>query len=420
MGVVYKLTDEIVQFILGHREKNPLLSCRELVELVSGQFGVKLSKSSVHDTLKEHNVTSRRGRKPKGNLGLKTADGQGDENKGKFKIPSSKKAELMASLPVFVQEHQEEKKDNPPVEGPEELPVVAIQEKVETGKEIVTQPIISKRVIENFSLDAALPLLPDPVSLGPNEASKPQDLPGPIALEQEPMVAGMGAVFLKAAMWDLAPRGLLSYFVSNPEAVTPAMNDQFEAFVLGDDDVFKEGALQGWEVLQLKTNAGYEWACLKTQVVAIELFVEDGAKLYLDGRFKGLSSNVPKGIACPIEHMAMDLPDKILNNIQPLVIGHICPEEPASIFYSFVSACEGLAGQNLAKGSFIDASGQHLAEFTAIAPIKREFIIGATQTIPECADLLNGFKGEGKAVYTDGGKEIYYDEFLLMVCESVT
>jgi hypothetical protein len=82
MGVIYKLRDDVVHFIISQRQSNPLSSCRQLAESASQKFGLHLSKSSVHDVLKESGIVTPRGRKPK----------------DKFKIPQEKKKQIHASL----------------------------------------------------------------------------------------------------------------------------------------------------------------------------------------------------------------------------------------------------------------------------------------------------------------------------------
>ena len=86
MGVIYKLTDDVKAFILDQKKWSPDLSCRELVELVVKQFDRVVSKSSVHEVLKEANIVSPRGRK----------------FKNKFQIPVDKKAQLIANLPSAI------------------------------------------------------------------------------------------------------------------------------------------------------------------------------------------------------------------------------------------------------------------------------------------------------------------------------
>ena len=79
MGVTYKLREEVVRFIISQRQNNPLFSCRQLAESASQQFGVRFSKSSIHDVLKESGVATPRGRKPR----------------DKFQIPVEKKQQMV-------------------------------------------------------------------------------------------------------------------------------------------------------------------------------------------------------------------------------------------------------------------------------------------------------------------------------------
>ena len=78
MGVIYKLREEVVHYIISQRQSNPLASCRQLAESASEKFGLHLSKSSVHDVLKESGINTPRGRKPK----------------NKFEIPLEKKKQI--------------------------------------------------------------------------------------------------------------------------------------------------------------------------------------------------------------------------------------------------------------------------------------------------------------------------------------
>ena len=86
MGVVYKLTEDVVSFIIERKQETPRLSCREIAGLVHERHQKVVSKSSVHDVLKEHGVVIPRGRKPK----------------IKFQIPLEKKQQLFANVPAIM------------------------------------------------------------------------------------------------------------------------------------------------------------------------------------------------------------------------------------------------------------------------------------------------------------------------------
>jgi hypothetical protein len=149
MGVTYKLKDEVVHYIISQRQSNPLASCRQLAESTSQKFGLQLSKSSVHDVLKESGIITPRGRKPK----------------DKFEIPQEKKKQIQVSL-------SQVKLIPPPVR--EERPQVTLIADVITSQ--------------------------DPVQDPPPEVIA---LPSKKDFEVSSEYEGAGRIFLKAALWDL-------------------------------------------------------------------------------------------------------------------------------------------------------------------------------------------------------------------------
>jgi hypothetical protein len=146
MGVIYKLRDEVVQFIISQRQGNPLSSCRQLAESASQKFGLHLSKSSVHDVLKESGIVTPRGRKPK----------------EKFEIPHEKKKQIQASLSQI-------KLISPPEE-----PKASLIPDVAMPKDVPEAP-----------------------------AQEAVVLPETDEMEVSTEYEGAGRVFFKAALWDL-------------------------------------------------------------------------------------------------------------------------------------------------------------------------------------------------------------------------
>ena len=72
MGVVYKLKDEVKNFIISQKQQNPKLGCRKLVDMVNKRFSISASKSSINSIIKEAGLSSRVGR-PKYQNGLRSA-----------------------------------------------------------------------------------------------------------------------------------------------------------------------------------------------------------------------------------------------------------------------------------------------------------------------------------------------------------
>ncbi|MFA5092487.1 MAG: hypothetical protein WC543_00885 [Candidatus Omnitrophota bacterium] len=65
MGVIHKLTPEVLSFIIENKQKNPALSCRQLTLTVLEQFQIKVSKSSINSIFKENNLSMPIGRRRK-------------------------------------------------------------------------------------------------------------------------------------------------------------------------------------------------------------------------------------------------------------------------------------------------------------------------------------------------------------------
>jgi len=185
MGVTYKLTTEVIHFIISQRQGNPLLSCRQLAESASEKFGLHLSKSSVHDVLKESGVVTPRGRKPK----------------EKFEIPQEKKLQIQNSL-------SQVKLLTPP-EGEFHIligkPVPTQNRPVDIPPENLSNNILEENppiLLGNVSENANVVPVNDPVPTEgiPVVLSETKDFNDP---ENSTEYEGAGQIFYKAALWDL-------------------------------------------------------------------------------------------------------------------------------------------------------------------------------------------------------------------------
>lgn len=63
MAKSYKLSEEIMRFIVEQKTMNPNLSCRGLVPLIKEKFQVNISKSLINNIIKKENLSSPIGRK---------------------------------------------------------------------------------------------------------------------------------------------------------------------------------------------------------------------------------------------------------------------------------------------------------------------------------------------------------------------
>lgn len=80
MGVVYKLQQDIVDFIIQEKKVNSRISCRKLVDIIKEKFNKDVSKSSINNIIKKEKLSSPVGRTPKK-----------PSKDNLFKIPSDKK-----------------------------------------------------------------------------------------------------------------------------------------------------------------------------------------------------------------------------------------------------------------------------------------------------------------------------------------
>ena len=168
MGVIYKLKDEVVQFIISQRQSNPLSSCRQLAESASQKFGLHLSKSSVHDVLKESGIITPRGRKPK----------------EKFEIPQEKKKQIQSSLSQV--------KLLPDLT---ELSPVVLAEVMEPIPSVI--PIEPSVILSEAKDLNKINSIRDSSADGLRMTKEKEDI------EISPEYEAAGKIFLKAALWDL-------------------------------------------------------------------------------------------------------------------------------------------------------------------------------------------------------------------------
>ena len=87
MGVIHKLKEDVITFIIDQKKSNPPVSIRQLAIVTSEKFRIKVSKSSVSTALKNASLSSAVGRRAK-NAAVVT----------KFTIPANRKSEISKSM----------------------------------------------------------------------------------------------------------------------------------------------------------------------------------------------------------------------------------------------------------------------------------------------------------------------------------
>ena len=89
MGVIYKLKQEVIDYILELKRVDQSLSCRKISELASTHFQRPISKSSVNAVLKDSSLSSPKGRRARP-----------ETRAEKFKIPEHRKEQIFINIPM--------------------------------------------------------------------------------------------------------------------------------------------------------------------------------------------------------------------------------------------------------------------------------------------------------------------------------
>lgn len=96
MGVVYKLTQRLKDFIIQQKTVDPSLGCRKIATLIEKKFKVKVSKSAINEIIKQLGLSSPVGRKKikSGKAAADLIDGAG----GFFLVAADKELGLSQKL----------------------------------------------------------------------------------------------------------------------------------------------------------------------------------------------------------------------------------------------------------------------------------------------------------------------------------
>lgn len=403
MGVVHKLKEEVVSFIIAQKTSNPSVSVRRLASLTSEQFQIKVSKSSVSAVLKNSALSSSVGRRSGARLRTE-----------KFSIPSNKKNEISKKMirAGFSKEMS--------LAGGNQSPA---QLEETAGKEM--QNVVREN-IQN------------------------------IDVQDEPMVDGMGFVFLKAAQWEISNKSLmgnlLKKYIKKPvSGHFDAVSDMFLFFrFLGIETMDRVSAYQQHGLWILNNFCGssqnenndmlelqelFQWAkAMKApslpsdfildynqekdhaflEIKGFKLLLEDESELIMDAAMISVGTNPmllgDTQTSLPITKAMTWLSNYIVSNIQSPIFQKIPGETKFDrSFYEMVSVFENFPGKKILKVVVFNEKNEAVAEFSTIPSQKRNFLAGAGPQQKEFAELTKSVKwGAKKPFYHEGIDKILY------------
>ncbi len=320
MGVVYKLIPEISAFIVEQKRNQPRLTCQALSSMVMEKFGQQVSKSSVHELLKQSHVIIPRARK----------------TKEKFQIPEHRKEQISKSLAPFVAIGMPLIKVDPPSLVVSQVQTAPVEVPVQAAPPAVV-------------LQAPEPP-PQPVTVTPEVHVAP-----PVPVYKEHVhVKGQGEIFLKSALYDLSFKPVLGI---SDEQMEISYNDKLKL---------------EWEYLTSQV------AAIKVELEDQTYFYIDPRfqGIYPENPKDQL-------LSAPIERAACEAADYILNNIKPIIIRKFDLNDSNLIVYDFIAAMQNIPGKRIKKILVIDSNEKILTEFNQPLMYKRQYIISVEAQHPD-------------------------------------
>ncbi|MCC6758016.1 MAG: hypothetical protein IT395_00100 [Candidatus Omnitrophica bacterium] len=417
MGVVHKLRDDVVDFILAQKKERPDISVRKLSAVVLKEFQIVVSKSSVSSVLKNANLNS-----PIGRHGSSVDEAAGFVKKpaSTFKIPEQKKKQIFLSGKPSV--------PPPPVK------TVKTEHKPEVKPLIVIKPLPVK-------VEEVKPALA--VSNLKAETKVPAEV-----IKSSFEHAGM--IFLKAAEWDLAGGSVLAKILKDELGGRYDIDYEFLADLLLFPELFDQKISSGDDSRRIGKllSASAQGAPFNPQIfsaamaavnhiencglkLAIELEIllrgvssakitdRSGTSVFYNLKNKVLSlDNVQSEDTVSVDEAVKGLNIDIVKNVQSAVFhcflkANALDQLVKFLLGSFRAGPEG----GFREASLLDASGVELAKYTYFPAQKRTFVLAVWSWKERWPEILGlAARADFKALPAFG-KTFYYadiggDQFL--------
>jgi hypothetical protein len=346
MGVIYKLKQEVIDYILKIKSDDQGLSCRKISELASAHFQKPISKSSVNAVLKDSSLSSPIGRRAK--KGLKAE---------KFKIPEHRKEQIFVNIPPIFLEKKEAlpalaaPKDTPPIEN---LGVLLLK---------AAEWQVKRQGLLRFLCEKFGPVTCEEKILKLSEAFLFLPLFG--EHQSESFVR-----FDKKSLWQVSD----VHF-------EPASHQKKECLdiLLGLDEKKRSVAL---EYSQLFSEASY-----------FRFALEDGSSFCIDAQMNAswASDSVHGDFSLCLEKSFDNLSRCFISNISPIILRETAAAEnlPA-YFLEMLSAFENLPGKRIKQIDVMTSANEALSSFDKVIVKKRSYVVG----LYNCQGLLSHVPAE--------------------------
>lgn len=413
MGVVHKLKDEVRDFILVQKNKNPKLSCRALVEVVNKRFGLEVSKSSINAIIQQASLSSKVGR-PRVRVRIET---QPETNLS---------AELKKDEPLLIE--FESRKQIPEVKPLQEIaPPVAPPE---------IKPEIPQKIPEDkLPLEKEAPELPQ---------AKERPSVEPLEIKSNEIIENLGFFFLKASEWQFSSSILTEIirpYLAGYDLEELKIKSQALLYLcaMGIKDLEAIKSYEGkdiWIINQssLRYNGqelfqfAEEVKGLKSLPLALlnasqEEFLEagylkimlaDNTVLYIDAQFKTIwqDSDIPAAFSSTFYKTKNSAKEFFLDSSRVINLsttpGYV---NFSKQFYEFMYGCENLPHKRILRLSLHNQQKEEISPPVRLAPLKRYFTAAFWPWQQEAARFFKEDSQIIKSFFIEElEREIFYSE----------
>jgi len=361
MGVVHKLTQEIVDFIIYSKKNNLCLSCRQMVRSVKETYYIDISKSAVNKVFKNAGLSQSIGRYPQGRKTLDVRRGTRDVRRKEQDASHKKSEENVSRLTSHV----------PRLKGMGLIFFKAAQWEI-SHTSFLVDLFRQRTALHTSRLSAACDAMLLLSVLGIKE---PEDID----------------FYTNYALWalnDLDENGL----EQQKELISSIQADIYPLFVQLKTRIPRHIIMEyrmDKDVAFLE--AGY-----------FKLILKDNSEFMLDSRLNYIlkEKNSIKNIY-PLRKAINLVSSLLISNNHNLVL---YPSQDH--IEALIEAFENLPGKEIRKVLIISRNDEILSEFTIIPSIKRKFMLGKKPIYSEKGNAL--FKKTFN--YKDSEKTFYIRE----------
>ncbi|MCX5681443.1 MAG: hypothetical protein NT079_04095 [Candidatus Omnitrophica bacterium] len=365
MGVIYKLKQEVINYILKLKRADQGLGCRKIAELASTHFQTTISKSSVNAVLKDSSLSSSVGRR---------ANKQKRKSE-KFKIPEHRKEQIFVNAPLSI---LGEPRTSAPSLSIAQPPNV---ESLGTLFLKAAEWQMKRQGVLRFFCEKFGPILCEEKILKLAEAFLFLPLFGEHDSERF-------ADFNKEGLWA----------ISNIDSA-PTMGQKQESY-----DALLNLEKRAQEVT-------LEYGQIFSEASFFQFTLEDGTEFCIDGQMNSSwgKDNVQSDFSVSLDKSIDLLSKNFVINTTSMILREATTEEPLpSSFFNMISSFENMPGKRIRRVDMMTSQKEVVSSFDKIVEKKRYYISGLYGSRGLLSKFVPNKKQEPKQICSALTQEVYY------------